>query len=157
MYCHVAALGHNESALLFALLRAPSQGGILPERQRHSVCAEIPASSRHVSSYIVWTVFPLPSPSVMVAANCSEKSVCDRHLLYLVSCQTSTRWKTSNMVLDSHTHTHTHSETAIAGYCSGPSRKTKPKHTKNTPRKRVLLCKNLQTKANLMASLKPDT
>lgn len=114
MYCHVAALGHNESALLFALLRALSQGGILPERQRHSVCAEIPASSRHVSSYIVWTVFPLPSPSVMLAVNCSEKSVCDRHLRYLVSCQTSTRWKTSNMALGLHTHTHTQKQPLLA-------------------------------------------
>lgn len=34
MYCHVVALGHNESVLLFALLRALSQGVILPERQK---------------------------------------------------------------------------------------------------------------------------
>lgn len=33
------------------------------------------------------------------------KSVCDRHLQYLVSCQTSMRWKTSNMALGSQTHT----------------------------------------------------
>lgn len=80
------------------------------------------------------------------------KSVCDRHLQYLVSCQTSMRWKTSNMALGSQTHTHTHRERNSHHWLLLMSKhgknnrihQTRPK----TPREGVLLYKSeiLQTK-----------
>lgn len=131
MYCHIAALRHNEAALLFASLWALSQGVILPERQKTLCLRRDPCI--FPTCFLIHFVNCLSPPLSLCYVSCELqwKSVCDRHFRYLVSCQTSMRWKTSNMALGSQTrvHAHTERETAITGYCSGPSTKTKTKHT----------------------------
>lgn len=122
IYCYVATLGHRECALLFASWWALSQGVILPERQKTLCLRRDPASSRHVSSYILWTVFPLPSPSVMWAVNCTENlSVTDTFSTWSAVRQA---WGERLQIwhwAHKHTHTHREGETAITGYCSCPS------------------------------------
>lgn len=161
MYYHVAALGHNESALLFVSLQALSQGGILPERQKTLCLHRDPCifPARFLIHFVNCLSPPL-SPSVMLAVNRSENlSVTDTFGTWSAVRQA---WGERLQIWHwAHKHTYTHTcarrETAITGYCSGPSRKTKTNHRKKPSRKRVLLCKseNLQTKkAYLMVLLK---
>lgn len=111
IYCYAATLGHSECALLFASGWALSQGVILPERQKTLCLRRDPASSQHISSYILWTVFPLPSPSVMWAVNCTENlSVTDTFSTWSAVRQA---WGERLQIwhwAHKHTHTHTHRE-----------------------------------------------
>lgn len=149
MNCHVAVLGHNESALLFALLWALSQGVILPERQKTlCLCRDPCIFPTHFLIHFVNCLAP-PLSLCYVSCELQWKSVCDRHFQYLVSCQTSTRWKTSNMALDSQTHTHTQREMVITGYCSGPSMETETKQNKKTMKKVLLYVWYLSNKEGI--------
>lgn len=106
IYCYAATLGHSECALLFASGWALSQGVILPERQKTLSAQRSCIFPTHFLIHFVNCLSP-PLSLCYVSCELHWKSVCDRHFQYLVSCQTSMRWKTSNMALGSQTHTHT--------------------------------------------------
>lgn len=152
IYCYVATLGYSECALLFASRWALSQGVILPERQKTLCLRRDPASSRHVSSYILWTVFPLPSPSVMWAVNCTENlSVTDTFSTWSAVRQA---WG-ERLQIWHWAHKHTHRERERNSHCwlllmskHGINNKTHQHPPKKNLRERVLLYKSeiLQTK-----------
>lgn len=152
MYGLVAALGHNESALLFALLRASSQGVILPERQKTLCLHRDPCifPTRFLIHFV--NRLPLPSPSVMLAANCSENlSVTDT--LSTWSAVRQARGERLQIWHWAHKHTFTERERERERKTSLTTAQVQARKKIN---KRALLYESeiSQTKACLIVSLK---